>query len=141
MNCQVVIRLGEFAKEVFDMVWKKFKSRKVNKHDTITSEVWKTRKFDNLLLRLCNALNKQNLEINKGCFFHVHKNGELQMCTFTTMVKNFPIYIKPSFEEYKWGNISDYITREKDFISYVSDYDKDNYPLQIKVKIKYLLVI
>ena len=40
--------------------WKKIKNRKVAGFDKITAEVWKTRKFDDVLRWLCNIVYKQN---------------------------------------------------------------------------------
>ena len=48
--------------EEFDAVLKKItnKNRKAAGLDEISAEVWKTRKFEDILLQLCNAVGKQN---------------------------------------------------------------------------------
>ena len=46
--------------EVFDVVLKKGKSRKSTGFDKIPLEVWKIRKFKDILFRLCNDVYKQN---------------------------------------------------------------------------------
>ena len=46
--------------EELDAVLKKIKIRKATGLDKILLEVWKTRKFDDILLRICNAVYKQN---------------------------------------------------------------------------------
>ena len=61
---QLDIKLGLFTKEVLDSVLRKIKNRKAAGLDGIPPEVWKTRQFDDILLRQCNAVYKQNrLEI------------------------------------------------------------------------------
>ena len=49
-NCQLDISLRKFTEEELNAVLKKIKSRKAASFDKIPSEVWKTRKFDNILL-------------------------------------------------------------------------------------------
>ena len=41
--------LGQFTQEEFDSVPRKIKNRKAGGLDDIHPEVWKTRKFDNIL--------------------------------------------------------------------------------------------
>ena len=53
---QLDIKLGSFTIEEVDSVLRKIKSRKTAGLDEIPLEVWKTRQFDNILLRHCNAL-------------------------------------------------------------------------------------
>ena len=48
---QLEIKLGPFTKEEFDSVLKKIKNRKAAALDEIPPEVWKTRQFDDILLR------------------------------------------------------------------------------------------
>ena len=50
---QFDIKLGPFTKEELDSVLRKTKNRKA-------AEVWKTRQFDDILLRQCNAVYNQN---------------------------------------------------------------------------------
>ena len=66
---QLEIKLGPFTLEELDSVLRKIKNRKATGFDEIPTEVWKTRQFDDILLRHCNAVYNQNL-INrwkKGC--------------------------------------------------------------------------
>ena len=53
---QLDIKLGPFTKEELDLVLRKIKNRKAAGLDEIPPEVWKTRKFDDILLRPCNAV-------------------------------------------------------------------------------------
>ena len=46
--------------EELNVVLTNIKSRKTASLDEIPAEVWKTRKFDALLLQFCNAIYKQN---------------------------------------------------------------------------------
>ena len=57
---QLDIKLGPFTQEELDSVLRKIKIRKAAELDEIPSEVWKTRQFDNMLLRHCNAVYNQN---------------------------------------------------------------------------------
>ena len=58
---------------------KKIKNRKAAGLDKIPPEVWKTRQFDNILLRHCNAVYNQNLidRWMKGCILPFPKKGDL----------------------------------------------------------------
>ena len=44
------IKLGQFAKEEVDVAQRKIKNRKAAELDEILPELWKTRKFDDILL-------------------------------------------------------------------------------------------
>ena len=57
---QLDIKLGPFTKEELDSVLRKIKNRKAAGLDEIPPEVWKTRQFDDILLRHCNAVYNQN---------------------------------------------------------------------------------
>ena len=57
---QLDIKLGPFTIEELDSVLKKIKNRKAAGLDQIPPEVWKTRQFDYILLRQCNAVYSQN---------------------------------------------------------------------------------
>ena len=63
-NGQSDIKLGHFEDE-FDALLKTNKSRKAADFDEITPEVWKIRKVEDVLLQLCNAVYKQNKEMNE----------------------------------------------------------------------------
>ena len=56
---QLNIQLGPFTQEL-DSVIRKIKNRKAAGLDEIPTEVWKTRQFDDILLRQCNAVYNQN---------------------------------------------------------------------------------
>ena len=56
---QLDIKLGPFTQEELDSVLKKIKNRKAAGLDEIPPEVWKTRQFDDILLRHCNAVYNQ----------------------------------------------------------------------------------
>ena len=58
---QLDIKLGLFTQEELDSVLRKIKNRKAVGLDKILPEVWKTRQFDDILLRHCNAVYNQNL--------------------------------------------------------------------------------
>ena len=59
-------------------VWE-IKNRKVAVLDEISPEVWKTRQFDDILLRHCNAVYNQNPidRWMKGCILPFPKKGDL----------------------------------------------------------------
>ena len=76
---QLYIKLGQFMQEELDSVLRKFKNRKAAGLNEILPEVWKTREFDDILLRHCNAVYNQNT-INrwtKECILPFPKKGEL----------------------------------------------------------------
>ena len=50
------IKLGPFTQEELDTVLKRIKNRNAAGLDVIPPEVWKTRQFDDILLRHCNGL-------------------------------------------------------------------------------------
>ena len=58
---QLDIKLGPFTQEELDSVLNKLKNRKAAGLDEIPPEVWKTRQFDDILLRHCDAVYNQNL--------------------------------------------------------------------------------
>ena len=76
---QLDIKLGPFTQGELDSVLRKIKNRKAAGLDEIPPEVWKTRQFDDILLRHCNAVYNQN-PINrwtKGCILPFPKKGDL----------------------------------------------------------------
>ena len=75
---QLDIKLGPFTLEL-DSVLRKIKNRKAAGLDEIPVEVWKTRKFDDLLLRHSNAIYNQNPidRWMKGCILPFPKRGNL----------------------------------------------------------------
>ena len=76
---QLDIKLGPFTKEELDLVLRKIKNRKAPGLDEILPEEWKTRQFDDILLRHCNAVYNQNLidRWTKVCFLPFPKKGDL----------------------------------------------------------------
>ena len=75
---QLDIKLGPFTPEL-DSVPRKIKNRKAAGLDEIPPEVWKTRQFDDILLRHCNTVYNQNPTDRwmKGCILLFHKKGDL----------------------------------------------------------------
>ena len=57
---QLDIKLGPFTQEDLDSVLRKIKNRKAERLGEIPPEVWKTRQFDDILVRHCNAVYNQN---------------------------------------------------------------------------------
>ena len=76
---QLDIKLGPFAQEELYLVLRKIKNRKAAGFDDIPPEVWKTRKFDDILLQHCNSVYNQNPidRWMKGCILPFPKKGEL----------------------------------------------------------------
>ena len=76
---QLDIKLGQFTQEELVSVLRKIKNRKAAELDEILPEVWKTREFDDILLRHCNAVYNQHT-INrwtKGSILPFPKKGDL----------------------------------------------------------------
>ena len=73
------IKLRPFTKEDLDTVLRKIKNRKVARLDKISPKVWKTRQFDDILLRNCNAVYNRNLidRWMKGYILPFPKKGDL----------------------------------------------------------------
>ena len=71
------IKLGPFTQEELNSVLRKIKNRKAAGLDEIPPEVWKTRQFDDILLRHCNAVYNQNPihRWMKGCIPASLKRG------------------------------------------------------------------
>ena len=73
---QLDIKLGPFTLEELDSVDRKIKNRKANE---IPLKVWKTRQFDDILLRYCNAVYNQ-IPVDKwmqGCILPCPKKGDV----------------------------------------------------------------
>ena len=58
---QLDIKLSQFTQEELDSVQRKILNRKAAGLDEILPEVWKTREFDDILLRYCDTVYNQNL--------------------------------------------------------------------------------
>ena len=78
---QLDIKQGPFTQEEPNSVLRKIKNRKVVGIDEIPPEVWKTRQFNNILLRHCNAVYNQNPidRWMKGCILPFPKKGDLRL--------------------------------------------------------------
>ena len=78
---QLDIKLGLFTQEELDSVLRKIKNRKAAGLDEIPPEVWKSRQFDDILLRHCNAVYNQNPidRWMKGCILPFPKKGDLEL--------------------------------------------------------------
>ena len=76
---QFDIKLEPFTQEELDSVLRKITKRKAAGLDEIPPEVWKTRQFDDILLRHCNAVYNQNSidRWMKGCILPFPKKGDL----------------------------------------------------------------
>ena len=75
---QLDIKLGPFTLVKPDSVHRKIKNRKATGLDEILPEVWKTRQFDDILLRPCNAVYNRNPidRWMKGCILPFPKKGD-----------------------------------------------------------------
>ena len=60
INNQLDIKQGQCIQEKLDAVQTKMKKKKAAGFNKIPPDVWKTRKFDDLLLRYCDSVYKQN---------------------------------------------------------------------------------
>ena len=96
---QLDIKLFQSTKEKLDAVWKKIKNKKAASLDEIHPEVWKTKKFNEIFFRLCNAVYKQNttekwtkifiLLFLKNCDLGIIKNyGSFTLTAIATKVYN-----------------------------------------------------
>ena len=76
---QLDIKLRPFTQEELYSVLRKIEIRKAAGLDEIPPEVWKTRQFDDILLRHCNAVYNQNPidRWMKGCILPFPKKGNL----------------------------------------------------------------
>ena len=79
ISTQLDIKLGPFTKEELDSVLRRIKNRKAAGLGEIPPEVWKTRQFDVIQLRQCNAVYNQNRieRWMKGCILPFPKKGEV----------------------------------------------------------------
>ena len=74
-------KLRQFTQEELHTVLRKIKLRKAAGLDEIPPEVWKTREFDDILTRSCNAVYNQNTidRWMKGCVLPLPKKGDLEI--------------------------------------------------------------
>ena len=57
INNQEEVKLGQSTQEELNTVRTKIKNKKTAGVDEISTEVWKTRKFDDIMLRYCSNQN------------------------------------------------------------------------------------
>ena len=79
---QIDIKLGPLTQEELNSVLRKIKNRKAARLDEMPPDLWKTRKFDDILLRPCNAVYNQNPidRWMKGCMLPFPYKGDLGLC-------------------------------------------------------------
>ena len=79
------IKMGLFSWAELNSVLRKIKNRKAAGLDEIPPEIWKTRQFDDILLRHCNAVYNQNPidRWMKGCILPCPKKGDLGLAKNT----------------------------------------------------------
>ena len=93
INNQRDIKVGQFSQKELDVALTKIKNRKVASLDEIPWKVWKTRKFEDLLLQYSIAIYNQNTieKWTKGCSLPFLKKCDLgiaenyQCLTFTSI--------------------------------------------------------
>ena len=75
---QLNTKLGQFTQEELDIVLTKIKNRKAASLDEIPTEVWKTKRFNDLQLLYCNIVYNQNTieRQTKGCILPFLKKGD-----------------------------------------------------------------
>ena len=73
------IKTGPFNELELDLVLKKLQNKKAAGLDGIPSEVWKTGKFNDLVLYYCNEICKGNViqSWTEGCILPFPKKGDL----------------------------------------------------------------
>ena len=98
---QLDIKLGPFTQEI-NSVLRKIKNRKAARLDEIRTEVWKTRQFDDILLRHCYAVYNQNPidRWMKGCILLFPKKADLRLAKNYRGIK-LPLQPKFTMPYYK----------------------------------------
>ena len=78
---ELPIKTGQFEEQELDIVLKKMKNKKAAGLDEIPPEVWKTGKFNDLLLYYCNAVYNEHVIQSwmKGCILPFPKKGDLSL--------------------------------------------------------------
>ena len=110
---QLDIKLGPFTPKELDSALRKIKNRKAEGLDEILPEVWKTRQFDTILLRHCNAVYNQNPidRWMKGCILPFPRKGDLRLAknyrgiTFTSIAAKIYNALLQNWIETKINNI------------------------------------
>ena len=117
INNQLDIKLGHFMQDEFDVVQRKIKNRKAAGLDEMPPEVWKTRKFDDIMLAYCNALYNHNTtdRSTKGWVLSFFKKGDIRIAknyrgiTLTSIAAKIDNALllnrfEPAFEKVLWEN-------------------------------------
>ena len=117
INNQLDIKLGHLTQEKFDVVLTKIKNWKAAGLDEIPPEEWKTRKFDDMLLRYCNAFYNQNTKerCTKSYILPFFQERWQQNCQELKGIILIPIVVKiynalllnriePEMEKILWKN-------------------------------------
>ena len=78
---QLDIKIGQFTQEKLDSVLRKIKNKKAAGLDEIPPELCKTREFDDIVLRHCNAVYNQNTidRWTKRCILLFPIKGDLRL--------------------------------------------------------------
>ena len=74
---QLDIKLGPFTQEEPESVLRKIKNRKATGLEEIHPEVWKTRQFDDIMLRHCSLESKSDRQMDEGIHPPFPKKGDL----------------------------------------------------------------
>ena len=123
INNQQDVKLGKFTQKV-DKVLTKIKKGKAASLNEIRPEVWKVRKFNDVLLRYCNVVYNQNT-INwwtKGCILPFPKKDDLRIAknyqgiTLTSIAALLLNHFKPKIEKILRKNQNDF-QRNRSIIS------------------------
>ena len=93
---ELSIEKGPFSEEELETVLKKLKNKKAPGLDEIPPEVWKTRRFNDILLKSCNSLyNQSSIQIwTEGCILPFPKKGDLSLATNYRGITLTPIAAK-----------------------------------------------
>ena len=127
---QLDIKLGWFTEGELDVVLTKIKNRKAAGLSEIPPEVWKTRKFDDILLQYYNTIYNQNTRDRwtNGCILPFPKKGDLKIAKnywgITLTPKAAKIYnallvnpIKPEIEKILKKNQNGFCRNQLDNIT------------------------
>ena len=93
---ELPIKKGPFSEEELETVLKKLKNKKAPRLDEIPPEVWKTRRFNDILLKSCTSLyNRSSIQIwTEGCILPFPKKGDLSLATNYRGITLTPIAAK-----------------------------------------------
>ena len=93
---ELPMKKGPFSEEELETVLKKLKNKKAPGLDEIPPEVWKTKSFNDILLKSCNSLyNQSSIQIwTEGCILPFPKKGDLSLATNYRGITLTPIAAK-----------------------------------------------